>query len=114
MIGERLKQLRQERGISQEDLAKIIGVRNTSVSMYETNRSSPNERIMSVIVQYFNVSADYFMGIIDEAVPPYSKDAFIPMPSGLPEAERVLLHDFVEFVLYRAKKQGGERDYEMD
>jgi len=104
MIGERLKQLRKERGIKQEDLAKIIGVTKSSVSMYETNKTTPSYSALAEIVRHFNVSADYLIGVVDEEVPPCSKDVFIRLPSCLSEFDCKLLLEFLELMIYRANK----------
>ena len=65
MIGERLKKLRKERKITQDDLAELIGVQKTAVSQYETNKNDPSDKIKVNIAKHLNISLDYLLGVID-------------------------------------------------
>lgn len=42
LFAERLKQLRLEKQLTQEQLGKILNVRKTTISMYENGKSTPN------------------------------------------------------------------------
>lgn len=59
---ERLKELRAEKKVSQKKLAKIIGTNNSSVCDWERGRSEPSIELIIKICDYFEVSADYFLG----------------------------------------------------
>ena len=59
---ERLKELRAEKKISQKKLAKIIGTNNSSICDWERGRSEPSVEMIIKICDYFEVSADYFLG----------------------------------------------------
>lgn len=64
MFGEKLKKLRKERGITQEQLAAAIGVERSSIGKYEgKNPVSPSDDIKKRIAAYFNVSMDYLFDI---------------------------------------------------
>ena len=69
MIGERLAKLRRSRGISQRELGDAIAVSSYTISSYELGRSDPSDAIKIRLAQYFDVSTDYLVGLIDE---PYS------------------------------------------
>lgn len=64
MIGEKIKQLRKENDITQEELAKNIGVSTSMVGMYETNSRKPSYDVLVKISKYFKVSTDYLLGKI--------------------------------------------------
>jgi len=64
-IGERLKNLRNERSISQPELGKIIGVSQQSISCYENYTRDPDTETLKKIAQYFDVSTDYLLGKTD-------------------------------------------------
>lgn len=66
MIGNKIKKLREELGINQEDLAKRINVSASSVAMYETNKRQPNYETLTKLADLFNVSTDYLLGITTE------------------------------------------------
>lgn len=59
MFGDRLKELREDKSLTQEDLAKILGLKRTTISSYETNLAFPSFEIAIKIANYFNVSLDY-------------------------------------------------------
>lgn len=61
-FGERLRRLRIENDLTQEQLGKILNVLNSSVSLYETNKRHINYKTMKLIADYFNVSIDYLYG----------------------------------------------------
>ncbi|MGM0214186.1 helix-turn-helix domain-containing protein [Enterococcus sp. AZ109] len=62
MFGMRLTQLRKQRGLTQNDVAKILGIARTTYSSYEQGRRSPDVDIQNKIADYFNVSLDYLHG----------------------------------------------------
>ena len=70
MFGEILKNLRKEKGLSQAELAKILGVSKSTVGMYEQSKRSPrSDVILMRIAGYFNVSIDYLKGYSPEMPP---------------------------------------------
>lgn len=71
ITGDRLRALRQELGLSQEEIAKKIGVSRPAYVNYEQGKSRP-VRKLEQLATLFNVSSDYIMGISDtpNALPP--------------------------------------------
>ncbi|MDE7257150.1 MAG: helix-turn-helix domain-containing protein [Clostridia bacterium] len=65
-FGNRLKELLKERGISQETLAKNIGVSQRAVSKWINHQAEPTESSIVNCAVYFEVSADYILGLKDE------------------------------------------------
>ena len=61
-FGERLKELRTNKGITQTVLATEIGVTKQTVSYYERGENLPDVEILNAIANYFEVSADYLLG----------------------------------------------------
>lgn len=66
LFSERLKELRTEKGIGQNFLAKELRVSNASISYWETGKQDPTAEAIFKIANYFCVSADYLLGIKDE------------------------------------------------
>ncbi|WP_157454672.1 helix-turn-helix domain-containing protein [Carnobacterium maltaromaticum] len=62
-FGTRLKELRLSKKMSQEDLAKILGMKRENVSHYERGLTTnvPSD-VLEKVSNYFNVSADYLLG----------------------------------------------------
>ena len=75
-FSERLRQLRTERGLRQADLAKHLGIAQTTVANYEQHARFPDEERLSKIAQYFDVSLDYLLGRSDVSVDPSSLASF--------------------------------------
>jgi transcriptional regulator with XRE-family HTH domain len=63
MIGERLKQLREEQNLSQSELSEQIGIAQSSIGNYERGNRFPDSQIILKISEFFNVSADYLLGL---------------------------------------------------
>ena len=61
----RIQMLRKEKNITQDDLAKIIGVVRTTIAGYERNAISPAQDKLILLSQYFGVSSDYIIGKSD-------------------------------------------------
>ena len=57
-IGQFLKELRKEKGITQEQLAEILGVTNRSISRWENGVNMPDFDFIMEIAKYFNVGID--------------------------------------------------------
>ena len=56
----RLKKLRKEAGITQEDLARVLGVGRTTISEYERGVIEPKRKTLIDLAFYFGVPIDYF------------------------------------------------------
>ena len=61
-LGENLKALRQMRGLTQEDLALMIGVTAQSVSKWERGETYPDITLLPVLAACFDVSTDALLG----------------------------------------------------
>jgi len=66
VVGERLKELRKEQGIGQNKLAADLGLSNASISYWEQGKQEPSASALFSLAQYFNVSVDYILGLIDD------------------------------------------------
>lgn len=54
-----LKKLRAEYGISQQQLADVIGVSQQSINKFENHNVEPDIETLGAMADYFNVSIDY-------------------------------------------------------
>ncbi|NWK10386.1 helix-turn-helix transcriptional regulator [Clostridium cadaveris] len=59
MIGDRIKELREELGLKQNDLGSMLGLTSQAVSAYETNKAIPTLDICVKLCDIFDVSLDY-------------------------------------------------------
>lgn len=65
-FSERIKELRRKRGMTQEVLGKILGVRQDAISTYENGKNYPEVRNLLVLADFFGVSLDYLLGRTDD------------------------------------------------
>lgn len=65
-FGEKLRALREARGLSQRDLAMLIGKAQDSISYWERSGAAPSGDKLAEICRIFGVSADYLVGLEDE------------------------------------------------
>lgn len=64
-LGERLRMLRNEQNLGQNQLAKLLNISNASVSYWETGKQIPSAEVIFKYAQFFDVSADFILGIVD-------------------------------------------------
>ena len=62
-LGSRIKNLRIEKRMTGDELGKVLGISKSTISLYEHNKSTPDDNIKKKICSYFNVSFDWLMGI---------------------------------------------------
>jgi transcriptional regulator with XRE-family HTH domain len=58
-IKDRMKQLRQEKGWSQAQLGKKMGIHQKQISAYERGRNIPSTEVLIKLADIFDVSLDY-------------------------------------------------------
>jgi len=76
-FGERLKMARERAGLTQIDVYKATNINNKSLSRYENDATSPDPNAIKSLVELYNVSADFILGLSDEpntSMPVYETD----------------------------------------
>ncbi len=64
-LGEQIKKLREEKSLSQIELAKALYISQSSVSEYESGRQQPPIATLIQLADYFDVNIDYLLGRTD-------------------------------------------------
>ncbi len=64
-FADRLKELRMEKNMTQEQIGEILQVKKYSVYIYEKGRSEPNIDGLIALADFFEVSVDYLVGHTD-------------------------------------------------
>ena len=103
----RIKQLRNEKDIKQDVLAKLLGLEVAGISKLETGRVPLKDEYIVKLAEYFNVSTDYLLGktdirnpgkqiddILNEAMIGMSKEDY----EALSETQKKQIRDFALFV----------------
>lgn len=93
-FGNRLRQLRKDSGLTQKQLAELIGVKNSVISFYEVGERIPSPQVLRKLATTFHVTTDYLLGV--ERGP--SLDV-----SGLDEQDRAV----VQMLIARLREKNG-------
>lgn len=115
MIGNRIKLLREEFNLKQEDLAKKIDVSPSAIGMYERDLREPNDDITLKLANFFGVTTDYLLGKSDIRNPEQidiekANIAFSSGYQGLNETNKAIIKSTIEGLL--AKQEQDERNNE--
>ena len=124
ITAQRLRELREAKGLSQNEVAKLIGVTRTAYLHYETGRYKPIRKIKE-LCNLFNVTSDYILGTDVETVDKKEVDKKKPadlekflnqsevMFDGevmkLDEEDRQEIRNALEFIFYKAKKKNKRK-----
>lgn len=93
----RLKKLRIQKNMSQKELANELGIKQNTISQWESGKRIMSAEMLKVVAGYFKVSTDYLLGI------PTSSDDLSPdqekpiIDDGLSDNKKALL-DFAETI----------------
>lgn len=62
MFSKRLKTLRNEKGITQQELADAINISRSTIAGYEIENKQPSYEVIGKLANFFSVSTDYLLG----------------------------------------------------
>lgn len=68
MIADTIKNLRQQSGLTQSDLAKRLNITRSSVNAWEMGISIPSTQYVVELAELFKVSTDYILGLSNGGV----------------------------------------------
>jgi len=68
ITAERIKQLRKKKGLSQSELAELVGVKNNTVSTWERGTRKPDFEALDRLSEVFETSFEYILGSSDNDV----------------------------------------------
>lgn len=64
-LGHTIKELRKEKGLTQDQLASLLNLKRSTIAGYETNRKQPDNATLIAIADFFNVSLDFLLGRVE-------------------------------------------------
>lgn len=86
----KLKELRTNKGLTQKELAKIIGCNQTAIGKYERGDLEPNITILKELSKVFGVSVDYLIGNADD----FGNIVIAPSKESFSTDEKEILDNF--------------------
>jgi transcriptional regulator with XRE-family HTH domain len=66
ILGERIKELRKSKNLTQKQLAEILNVKSQTMQMFEYGTRRPKLENLITLADYFDVSLDYLVGRTDK------------------------------------------------
>lgn len=95
MVADRIKALREQKDLTQTELAKLLGITRSSVNAWEMGISTPSTQYIVELAQIFKVSTDYLLCINNSAT---------VSVAGLDEKDVQLVHALIEHLKKKNKK----------
>lgn len=125
MVGDRIRELRKELDMTQQEFADRLKIKRNTIATYETGRNDPIDSVFVLICKEFNVSETWlrtgegemfvpksrdeelaeFFGNVQGIGPERFKRRFVAMLSRLAEEDWVLLERMAERLLSEIKKE---------
>ncbi|MCI8387583.1 MAG: helix-turn-helix transcriptional regulator [Clostridiales bacterium] len=107
-LAKRLIELRNERGLTQNDVSEGVGVSRQSIAFYEKESRTPDAEVIARLADYFNVSTDYLLGITNNRTNEY---AGIGNATGLSDEAITRLHELVEAMSHNTNSGMNMKDF---
>lgn len=78
----RLAEIRKSKKLNQKDIAKLIKVKQNTISNWENEKTEIDNHSLNILADYFNVSTDYLLGRTDNPNSPTPEriDSLSPNP----------------------------------
>lgn len=81
LIFDRIKELREQTGMSARKFAEIIGIKYTTYYGYESGTREPGSQTVTKICNYFGCTADYLLGLSDDPKGYFDEKETSPAPA---------------------------------
>ncbi|WP_252229616.1 MULTISPECIES: helix-turn-helix transcriptional regulator [unclassified Clostridium] len=109
ILGNRIKTLRLEAKLTQEEFGKPYALKKSTVSQYESGSSRPDDELKKRIALDYNVSLDWLMGLTNSRTYINDNEVTIALHSDveyddLPDEARKEINNFIEYVKQKYKK----------
>lgn len=108
---EQLQQLRKSRGLTQDDLAEILGISLSSYQKYERDAISPSYETLCKIADFYHVTTDYLLGREPATDPfdmlqlPEDQKSVMERFASFPDDVRTIILDAIKELAEAAKKR---------
>lgn len=97
-FGLKLKNLRKEHNLTQQELAIKIGVSASAVGLYEQERREPDNETMVKIAKCFDVSVDYLLGFSKISEDDFAYAAYDELTHDLTPEQVAQLKTYADFL----------------
>lgn len=110
-LGERIKELRKNRKLTQIEFAKLFQISNGTIAMWETDKRQPDFNTLQKLADYFGVTTDYLLGREQPvekqeiSVPEKYKDVMVAFQDGAENLTQEDIDDVVKFIEFLKNKK---------
>jgi len=110
VLGDRLRGLRQERGLTLKEVAEIFGTAISTQSAYESGTTRPTPDQLAAYADFYGVSTDYLLGRTDIRRPATIDDPDVQFwlrhAGDLTPEQRQRLREYIEFLKFEHRRKG--------
>lgn len=106
VFSDRLKELRTEKGLTQAEFVKDLGITASALSAYEKNLKNPSISVAKRIAEKYNLSIDWLCGLTDEKNCDKKYESYGDIIS-----ELFVLADYIDVNIYEAKIEGAYHEH---
>ena len=99
LFGNRLRELRKNKNISQEELGEFCGVAKNTISNWENNVNKPDIDLIAKLAKYFNVTTDYLLGLNQDDLDKIERLKIACQEAGLMTGQYFTLEEFEKAML---------------
>ena len=106
MLCQRIRKLREAKGVLQAEVSEYLNITRASYSAFETGKRQMNYETLCLLADYFEVSTDYLLGR-QEAIPSFLSEEereIIEKYRGLDEHTQAGLKNTLDFEYSRAHR----------
>ncbi len=103
-LGERLKRVREERGLTQEALGVLVHVSDATINRYEKNLRKPTPEMLRELAGALGTSGNYLLGLTDDPNPIQVREPVLGWTVGgkpVPPEDRPELLRYLEWLEHR-------------
>lgn len=104
-IGSRIKNLRKQHRLTQQELARYTGIARGNISNYEAGRFLPSAEAIVALARFFGITTDELLLGTTSPPRPAEEEELLALYHRLPAAKRQELLDFARFLLLQTENQ---------
>lgn len=114
IFGEILRALREERNISQKDMADHLQISRQAYNYYELGKREPSYEALRNLARYFGVTADYLLGLSDSRITvdtSHPNDpSTIQVVNDLSKESKKELNQYIQFLKFKDELDKGKSE----
>ena len=105
---ENLKKARKNKNYTQDKLAKLLGVSRSTVAMWESGSSQPDNRLLSVLADTLDVSVDYLLGREKTSLDEQLEGVDFALSGEIRDLNDAEKQDILDYIRFKKQQKKGE------